>query len=115
MWSLGFVFDGIELEILGEKPIKVTLPLAVYSKFYELIAKDKSKDVRAVFNPKIVMSLFVRTESPAAWQADRKKLQELQLSEEGLFRVDLREQNNGSHWVYFDHPGLYQKLLQLIP
>lgn len=107
-----FVFDALGIKEGGiEKPFTQT----AYANLYKMIESEWSVEPsEALFKSPSVMSLIIysRTESPAAWQALRKEFQRAEFAPaEGYFRVELHEDNRGTHWVYFRHKGAYEFLL----
>lgn len=112
-----FVFDKISFSYLSlsdKKWRKMDITEAEYNTFYQLIKNDQSilnppEEISADFmrDPKASLSILVRTESPAAWQAVEKIFQEVQFStNDNYYRIALHEQNPGVDWVYFYHPGI---------
>lgn len=94
----------------------------VYEKIYELVSKDKSlinpsQDVVGLFRKEVPAELLVkvRTESHDPVHNDVKDLIVMDISRDGNhFRVKLNEDEAGVHWAYFQHPGIYQKILKLL-
>lgn len=118
-----FVFDKIVLEYPeGVEIKKKTIPIEMYEKIYEMLKGEKS-----ILNPGegslsafrsgqlIRLILYVRTESPASWQKDSKVFQEVDFVFNGNdFRVELHENNSGTHWVYFQKQGVAAQLMKLL-
>lgn len=118
-----FVFDRIEFSYISSKDKKwhkTTISEAEYAQFYDKIKYDSSvnpqEEIAGDFmrEPIGKLTFIVRTESPAAWQAEEKTFQEVQFAKnENYFRVDLHEQNPGEHWAYFYHPGIVKEAFNL--
>lgn len=114
-----YVFDEITFE-KGDEILKMGIDLTTYAKFYELIKDDKSlsplSPVKEAFNSNklAILKIFVRTESPAAWQKNVKIFQEMEFDSQGnYYRVQLHESEKGIHWVYFHHPEILSKILHI--
>lgn len=106
-----FVFDALAIKEGGiEKPLSQT----AYENLYKMIESEWSVEPsEALFKSPSTINLIVysRTESPAAWQAFRKEFQRAEFTPvEGYFRVELHEDNQGIHWVYFRQRGAYEFL-----
>lgn len=117
-----FVFDRIEFSYFDasrRKWIQIPINEDQYVEFYQMIASDKSildpngqMEVLFFKDSPSKLSLIVKTESPAAWQALAKIFQEVQFVED-YYRVRLHEQAPGEHWVYFHHLKIAEKTAQL--
>lgn len=116
-----YVFDEIKYasESLKEKKM---IDLKSYGEFYQIVQKDKSLlnpvdlAIEDLFKGSLPASLelYVHTESSAAWQKDTKLFQEIQFAKQGdYYRIELHEQNRGTHWVYFHHPQILSITSQL--
>jgi len=112
-----FVFDSIQFSYLEpslKKWQNVPVDEKRYAQFYALIKSEKSvldpdnQLERAFLQGSISkLTLRVKTESSAAWQALTKVFQEVQFAQNGAdFRIQLHEQNPGEHWAYFQRPGI---------
>lgn len=112
-----FVFGGMDYAYYDaqDKQWKQTpVTFEQYANFYQAVGSKESlvnveDAVVSLFNegnlPKLIV--MARTESDASWQDQKKTFQELQFSRDGnYFRVQLREDNRGSHWAYFYMPGI---------
>lgn len=113
-----FVFDEIQVQWFHPKLPKGTLSLSQYAEIYSLIALDKSlpSEIPEAFVPThaAALSLMVRTESSSAWQKETKLFQEMEIAEQGgYYRVMLHEEASSFHWVYFQHEGLLDKLIEI--
>lgn len=117
-----FVFDHLTFSYYDQKSqVWKNVPATEmqYSQFYEKVAGQKSlssipeETVRkfAESNP-AKLSIYVRTESPAAWQKETKLFQEVQFVE-NYFRVELHEQEPGTNWAYFYYPRIYEDAVKL--
>lgn len=120
-----FVFQ--KLEFLYPDPVtgrwrSVPLTDEQYHQVYKILSPDVSildpaEDVVDLFNERDFASLVltVKTNSPAQWQAETKVFQQVQiLLEEKYYRIELHEDNSGTHWVYFYHPRLYDELNEIL-
>lgn len=111
-----FIFKDIEFEKMGEKPILVDE--GKYQQFYEKVQGDKSlvdpqeADLLPFDQLKSRLKINVKTESDAKWQARTEIFQEVQFAKD-TYRVELREDNPGSHWAIFHHPGIEKEAEQL--
>lgn len=100
---------------------RVVITPAKYAQLYELIANDTSlpsvtEALAGQFGQGVSakIQIQVKTESTAEWQAASKLFQEVEILPQGdYYRVELRQDNASSSWVYFHHPGLYNTLLRL--
>jgi hypothetical protein len=117
-----FIYDKSEFayyDTTTKQLKKITVSEKHYQDFYNLIANDIS-----ILNPTdldvgrfskgnlATLTLLVKTESPAAWQAQTKTFQEVQIVPEGdYYRIELREQNPSGKWVYFYHPNIYNEAI----
>lgn len=102
-----FIFDHILYEESG-KPAK-KLSLDQYKKIYQLLSKDSSTSDNLAQYPVTApkLTLYVRTESPSKWQFDAKIFQQIQIDASGnYYRVELHEDNKGTHWVEFPHKNV---------
>lgn len=99
-----FIFDHILYESSGKPAKKVSIEQ--YKKIYQLLKSDTSTASSLAQYPATSpkLTLYVRTESPSKWQFDEKIFQQLQIDASGNFyRVELHEDNVGTHWVEFPH------------
>ena len=123
--SSRFVLDSIRLTYLDEssgqwKQVEVE-PL-VYRALYHRMKNDLSllsvpEEVEEIFQAASVATLTieVKTESPAKWQAVHEPFQRLQFASDGThYRIELHEDEPGTNWAYFSHPGLLALLKDLI-
>lgn len=113
-----YVFDTIEYSWYDEPSRswkKKNASVNEYQNFYSEISGDTSlKDPPNLpFNKAATITLFVRTESPAAWQKDIKTFQMVEIVESDYYRIELHEQNQGTHWVYFKHPKIAEKATKI--
>lgn len=117
-----FVFDDIIFSSYIENKFKqLSISIDQYKKFYALIMTDVSllnvpKEIESLFSKATPASLILRvkTESGAAWQKESKIFQEVHFAREGnYFRIKLHEQETSNNWVYFQHPQIYQDVLNL--
>lgn len=117
--STRFVFDAIEFSFFDQdlkKWQKVFVGNDAYSNFYDLIAEEKStldvtdEMVNAFSVPyPSTLTLRVKTENTASWQAFTKIFQEVQFAKQGgLYRIALHQQDASQRWIYFNHPDIYQ-------
>ncbi len=119
-----YVFMQVEFEYFSPEQnqwVRQKLDLDTYAKIYQLIEKDQSVDPvteeqtsqYSVQPARLVIS--VKTESDAKWQEDVKVFQTVEFAQKGNgYRVGLHEDNPGVQWAYFEHPGIYQKILELL-
>lgn len=118
-----FTFDKMEFayfDAVSKQWKKTTVPLAKYQKWYEELSGNESilnppDNVKNLFSQgyPATLTLYVKTESNAAWQALTKPFQEVQFVNGGdYYRIELREQNPMGKWVYFNSPGIYQKTIE---
>lgn len=119
--SSRFVFDSIEFTFpdASLKQQNLQIDPNQYSRFYQLIASDKSlldppPEVISLFthDPLASIAIKVRTESHAKWQDETKLFQQIDIVND-YFRVSLHEEVLTGNWVYFYHPQIYQKTLNL--
>lgn len=95
---------------------QISVPVEQYSTFYQFVGNQQSvseDDERvSLFSEGMPSKLLImsQTESSASWQELKKPFQEVQFAKSGDdFRVQLREDNIGSHWAYFHVPGILKK------
>jgi hypothetical protein len=117
-----YVFQKIEFEYFlpaDRQWHKNQIDISTYTKIYDLLSSDKSVEevtpnLENLFIPKPArFILSVKTNSNAAWQEDSKVFQEIQF-EGSEYRVQLHENNPGTHWVYFLHHNIYSKILEIL-
>ncbi len=102
-----FIFDHILYEVGGTPAKKVSMDQ--YKKIYQALSKDTSVTNSLAQYPASSpkLTLYVRTESPAKWQFATKIFQQLQIDASGnYYRVELHEDNVGTHWVEFPHQNV---------
>lgn len=116
-----FIFQKIEFlypdEVTGRWHT-IQLTDEQYHQVYNTLSPDVSildpaEDIVDLFNNQDFASLVltVKTNSPSQWQAETKVFQQIQiLITEKYYRIELHEDESGTHWVYFYHPRLYEKL-----
>lgn len=118
-----FVYDSIVFDYYDAKgkPHQIEVTQDKYNQLYQLIHVDSSilqvpESIIAEFNNSLInaLSIRVRTESPAAWQDEKKLFQEMQFSpKSNHYRVKLRTDPTTQQWIYFNHPDITQQTLQL--
>jgi hypothetical protein len=117
--SSRYIFDKIQFED-GKNNHVVSSDS--YRLFYEEIKTAKSlstvtDEIKNAFNrgSPAKLKILIKTDSPAAWQANTQTFQEMDFSSQGdYFRVYLRESNvGGSSFAYFHQAGIYQKALKM--
>jgi len=110
-----FIFDHILYEQGSEPAKKVSIDQ--YKKIYQLLSGDTSVSENLAQYPSTSpkLTLYVRTESPSKWQFDAKIFQQLQIDASGnYYRVELHEDNKGTHWVEFPHKNVKNRVEALI-
>lgn len=110
-----FIFDHILYE-QGGKPAK-KISVDQYKKVYQLLSGDTSSAENLAKYPATSpkLTLYVRTESPSKWQFDAKIFQQLQIDASGnYYRVELHEDNLGTHWVEFSHKNVKNQVEALL-
>lgn len=113
-----YVFDQITFQKGKDSKI---IDLTTYTDFYALIKNDRSLNsvsdtIKQDFQrgDLAVLKIFVRTESSAAWQKNRKLFQEVEIEPQGnYYRIQLHESDQGVHFVYFYHPEILSKALKV--
>lgn len=113
-----FVFDQI---VVISKNGKQVIDLVTYGKIYTALQGDKGvvgdHEMEKLFLPEssLKMTVSVRAESKAVWQAIIKVFQEVDFAESGdYYRVLLHQQDPGAHFAYFHHPKIKDELLEII-
>lgn len=120
-----FIYDHSEFAYYDDatKQLKKnTVSESHYQEFYDLIGNDMSllnptdSDVGRFSKGKpATLTLTVKTDSDAAWQAMTKTFQEVEIVNNGdYYRVELREQNPSGKWVYFYHPNIYNEAISTL-
>lgn len=114
-----FIFDVIEYSWFDEEKgewQKRNIDETTYSQIYNLIERDKSlNDVPSLKNDhSSKISLFVRTESSSEWQAQVKTFQIIEFVADDYYRIELHEDNPGTHWAYFNHPKVRQAVFKIV-
>jgi hypothetical protein len=116
-----FVFQDIEFSYKDLKLNqwhRIKVPLESYAKFYALVSNDRSispEGIEDLFRQSARLILTIKTESNAEWQNSSKTFQEIHFSDEGNhFRVELHQENPSEPWVYFYHPGIVEKFLNIV-
>lgn len=92
-----------------------------YAKFYEMIANEKSlldggESVGNVFHVGHPASLSINMRERKNFSSQSIPMAFLVVSFEengNYYRVQLRQQGAGEHWVYFYHPDIYNQVLKL--
>lgn len=119
-----YVFDHIELTWFDSQKgrwNKAQVEQGVYRTFYQAIRQEESlpevsEEQVAKFptsNP-ASLAIVLKTENQMPWKKADKVFQEVQmLPEEGLYRVELHQNQPMRLWVYFHHSSL-PKLLQIL-
>lgn len=106
-----FVFDKIVYESNGQS---TDVDLKTYEKIYRILKKDmSSKDGGEWSYNTARLIIYVRTESPSAWQAASKVFQQVQFATDS-YRVELHEDRQGVHFVEFLHPQIKEQVEALI-
>lgn len=116
-----FVFDGIEFSYVDSEGMHQTIQIDTeqYKKIYDTMKSDKSIEkvspqLSGLFDKKnSSLMIKVRTESQKEWQEEKKNFQEIDFAHEGFYRIELIN-DPSSRWVYFEHPGIDQKILQIV-
>jgi hypothetical protein len=120
-----FVFDSLEFSYFApvlKKWVRLPIDLQKYADFYALIGNEGSLvnvdgEIISLFNASSkpsTLSMKVKTESDASWQAASKTFLTVDFAGEGdYYRIALRENSSHEGWVYFYHPGIYQQILKL--
>lgn len=118
--SSRYVFDGIEFTYHTPAENKLqTLYIDphTYEKFYRMISSDKSlAEVPPQFNQSKTAALLIkaRTESHAEWQDETKIFQEVRFfPDQDYYQIQLRDHAMADPWVYYYHPQIYQKALNI--
>lgn len=118
-----YVFDRLEYNDPMNRIMGQTINLTDYEKFYQTIKSDKSlnapvdPELEGLFRqpPPATIYVYVRTESPAAWQKNAKIFQDIQIANQGdYYRVELHEMKEGEHFAYFHHPKILEMLRQIV-
>lgn len=125
-WSdTRFVFQKLEFvypdEVTGRWK-SLVLNDEQYHRVYAILSPDVSilepdKEIVHLFEKEDFASLIltVKTNSPAQWQAETKVFQEVQITiNEKYYRIQLHEDESGTHWVYFYHPRLFEEIQQTL-
>lgn len=119
-----FVFDSIEFAYFNQaekKWVKFPVSEERYALIYNLIKGEKSlldpsRELEELFIKDLIarMTIFVKTESSAAWQAITKTFQEVQFeNKNNHFRIQLHEQNPGMNWAYFQKSNIANDVLSI--
>lgn len=119
-----YVYDKINFSYYDEKTKQqhqMVITPEQYSQFYQLISHEKSylnvpKEALDTFAKGIpaTISIQVRTDSHAAWQDETKIFQKIEIAQNSNdFRIELHEQKSTSNLIYFSHPNIYQKAIQI--
>lgn len=121
------IIDKIEFsnqDIETKKRTTIPIDKKTYTKFYNMIADDKSlldipADLTAGFNQMPASSLIVRVHDTSKATSlenltnESQIFQEIQFMYKGdYYRLHLREAT-GSNWIYFYHPHIYEDTLTL--
>lgn len=120
-----FIYDHSEFAYYDEttKQLKkYTVSENNYQDFYQLISNDISilnpteSDIGRFSKGKpATLTLMVKTDSDASWQAMTKTFQEVEIVNGGdYYRIELREQNPSGKWVYFYHPNIYNEAISTL-
>jgi hypothetical protein len=121
--SSRYVFDQMEFSYYDTSKkqwIKLTVSKENYAQLYHMISDEGSlmevpEDVVSLFNyyPASLVTT-VRSENKTSQESSIKTFQEVYFANKSdYFRIALQEQGVGMHWVYFYHPGIYQKVINL--
>ncbi len=120
-----FVFDSIELSFFDHSTKrwkKVDVDLEHYKNLYTLLSQDKSisplpDDALQTFNTgnPATLTIRVRPEKKEFVSATTKVFQHIVFASQGNdYRIQLREGQKQDSWAYFNHPGIYQRLMTLM-
>ena len=118
-----YVFDGINFSYFDQH-IKQTKSLSVtkdkYAQLYGLIAEDNSLfnpnlEIQGLFNQTYLatLALNVRSTSEDSSKGVELTFSKIQFVYEDYYRIQLRQSQPGAEWIYFYHPKIYQKTLNL--
>lgn len=119
-----YVLDKVELvfaEPEARRWSRIELSHEEYARFYELLAAEQSipvtEELANNFLQSEVMSLSVLVRPDrslsGAWQ--QRSFQEIQFAAQGdSFRVELRVDDPSGSWAYFQRPGVYNEVRQLL-
>lgn len=119
--SSRFVFDKLILIMPNSQ--RVTISQETYRKFYALIQSDlsiedkKIQEVAQMFSRGNLanLSIQVRTNSPSSWQEETKVFESISFAPNSdYYNVQLHEEKSPNMWVYFYHPGIYKKAMEVL-
>lgn len=113
------VFSYFDKDLKQQKTIAVSREKYVI--FYNFIAHEKSvlnptEEIERLFNSPHSASLILKVKSLGE---DLSKGTEMTFSETDFagdgdyYRIQLRQSGQGSGWVYFYHPGIYQQIFKI--
>lgn len=113
-----FALSGFQFSYFDraqKRLIRVPVDLKAYAEFYQFIADEKSlhevtPSMTALFDQPDVATLVILVHGGN----EERVFQSLQLVPgRDLFRIQLHQQDKDIQWVYFSHPGVYEKAIGL--
>lgn len=114
-----YVFDHVEFSYYdwNEKKHKaVPVKQEDYADFYALVSSEKSlieanEEIQHLFNQGHSPVLTIRIRDGG--NGLERTFSEIAFVEGGdYYRVQLRQHGTGTGWIYFYHPGIYQKIFK---
>lgn len=124
--STRYVFDRIEFSAFNpQKNLWESheVPLERYTAFFAAVKNEKSlkkpsTELAQVFidSKPATLTIWTKTVSQEAWQRATKAIQQVEFAPSGkLYRVSLRDEQNGQKWAYFKEEGAYTYLINEEP
>jgi hypothetical protein len=116
--STRFALSGFQFshfDIAQKRLIRLPVDFNAYAEFYQFIADKKSLNevtpaMISLFDQPDMATLVILVHGGN----EEKVFQSLQLVPgAGLFRIQLHQQDKAIQWVYFSHPGVYEKAIGL--
>lgn len=117
-----YVFDQIAFTYLSLETNqwkKINLSLDQYAKLYQLLMNDKSllnysESIPPEFSRNQSAILTVTAKSENNPNSPSQILEEIQfLPNHSHYRIQVRgSHENSLNWAYFEHPGIYQKIMK---
>lgn len=120
--STRYIFDKIELSAFDTKKNlweSHKIPLERYAAFFEAVKNEKSlekpsDELAQLFaaSKAATLTIWAKSVSQEAWQRASKAIQLVEFAPSSkLYRVSLRDEQNGEAWAYFTGKGAYADIL----